>query len=188
MRDEDPVYATAVVSLGQRVRGLVESRPRREVLIASAAVFVAGAIAMHVEWLIGHFLGMLALLFGMVLVVSAGVGLGAAARWPALSKPALIVGGVLGFVVMVWIGSKRVEVQAWESRAGVDYVDRFSGWGRTIYYRTMVHPDGTRGSGGMSASGKPHGEWYVQDGGRSGKVWFWFGDEITEGEWHLRNK
>ena len=53
------------------------------------------------------------------------------------------------------------------------------------------------GEGPMSASGKPHGEWENQDlragwwdlpGRGESKTWYWYGEEITEGEWHLRNK
>ena len=45
--------------------------------------------------------------------------------------------------------------------------------------------------GPLSPSGKPHGEW--KNGGTGvgpmeAREWFWYGDQITEGEWHLRNK
>lgn len=45
-------------------------------------------------------------------------------------------------------------------------------------------------SGGLSSSGKYHGEWSYQfnDPPRFETLWYWYGEEITEGEWHLRNQ
>jgi hypothetical protein len=44
--------------------------------------------------------------------------------------------------------------------------------------------------GPLAPSGKPHGEWTVilwkpQD--YSTFLWYWYGDQISEGEWHRLN-
>jgi hypothetical protein len=52
-------------------------------------------------------------------------------------------------------------------------------------------------AGPMAPSGNPHGMWVdtVYDNsealdlvGNSRTAFYWYGDEVSEGEWHLRNK
>ncbi len=46
--------------------------------------------------------------------------------------------------------------------------------------------------GGLTSSGKRHGHWLSfgkgEFQGTELETWYWFDDEISEGEWHLRNK
>jgi len=94
-----------------------------------------------------------------------------------------------------------------ELRCG-GFEDTYRRWGRVHIYRSYSsyepgeYPEGNgfRTKGPMSPSGKPHGEWewYSCDQKRlgqdefdrykSGRTWYWYGDKITEGEWHLRNR
>ncbi|MCE9526745.1 MAG: hypothetical protein K8R36_11905 [Planctomycetales bacterium] len=59
----------------------------------------------------------------------------------------------------------------------IDVVDADGKWTQTL-------------SGSVSASGKPHGEWHtlsMRDFSTQSS-WFWYGEEISEGEWHLRDR
>lgn len=45
--------------------------------------------------------------------------------------------------------------------------------------------------GGFSESGKRHGQWIrvsAADAYIPQSDWFWYGEQVSEGEWHLRNK
>lgn len=183
MQTAEPILATTVPTLVDRGKAWALGRSRKEVAIAAAAVFMCGAVAMNIEFLLGYSFGPLSLLAGILLVVLAGVLLGAVARWPRIWKPGLICGGVLGFVVMIWLGTKRVTIERWTSDSGTRIVDRFYGWGHTPYWESL-DSDNFFSSGPLSPSGKRHGEW--TSSGR--RRWYWYGDEISEGEWHLRNK
>ena len=82
----------------------------------------------------------------------------------------------------------------------VSYTDYYTGWGKTHYYREFKHGDLpgsnegglTRSEGGMSETGKPHGKWETSflGTGRFDRhtTWYWYGEVIDEGEWHLRNR
>ena len=85
----------------------------------------------------------------------------------------------------------------------VRYIDTYRRWGRRLVYRELrVIPAGETllsscfkfehcSEGPMSESGKPHGAWTYEerrDGYKMTHLWFWYGEEITEGDWHLRNK
>lgn len=94
-----------------------------------------------------------------------------------------------------------------------DYYRRFRG--HSLFYRRYGDPDSPGGmeyrEGPFSDTGKSHGKWmhvkkvgdlndaeieYMQSHGfwSDGSTtffrvhWYWYGEEITEGEWHLRNK
>lgn len=60
------------------------------------------------------------------------------------------------------------------------------------FYRDMYiwGKDGTyHAEGGFSETGKQHGRWESYSGDyRTKYEWFWYGEPVTEGEWHLRNK
>jgi hypothetical protein len=78
------------------------------------------------------------------------------------------------------------------------YKDTYRRWGRVLIYKeySFFEP-GEFGAfawaEGPVSRGNIHGEWkwFEQDGSggyeERGK-WYWYGDEITEGEWHLRNR
>lgn len=65
---------------------------------------------------------------------------------------------------------------------------------RMVYGRSLQVADGvsTGISGGYSQSGQAHGAWeqftYGPNGSTTERQWYWYGEVISEGEWHLRNK
>jgi hypothetical protein len=90
-----------------------------------------------------------------------------------------------------------------------DYFPRFGSreWPYYREYWLWMEKGCARATGGFTETGKQHGHWhssvigddnpaylrigYEEDGipGWYHKdVWYWYGEEITEGEWHLRNK
>lgn len=56
-------------------------------------------------------------------------------------------------------------------------------------HRWVRFASGGSAEGDFSESGKQHGQWtYVDDDWKVTHTWYWYGEEITEGEWYLRNK
>jgi len=78
----------------------------------------------------------------------------------------------------------------------VTYRDTYTRWRkRLVYRRVSFHaPKGSTlddsAEGPLAGSGKQHGEWnfVYWHPFRAERRWYWYGDEITEGEWHLRDK
>ena len=75
-----------------------------------------------------------------------------------------------------------------------EYVDVYSRWGHVHKTRRMTILDDegklqSMSSGAMSESGKPHGKWHLTlfPSFDSSDSWYWYGEEITEGEWHTRS-
>ena len=112
-------------------------------------------------------------------------------RWTKVYDPTLLT-EVQTEVALPWDGPSQ-------DVSWTEYRDRYRRWGRRLVYRWVASYDGNttedywaafHSQGRMSASGRPHGPWqmncynppYAKD------VWFWYGEEISEGEWHLRNK
>lgn len=137
-------------------------------------------------------------LAGGALLVVWFVGRRLETRWPKMKR--MIRAGVAITVCMTviiwgWFDTYRT---TWTSKTGATITDRYTRWGGRHYYRHLNIPVegsslGISTSGPMSASGKPHGEWEQFDWSKRGsdyhqRVWFWYGDEISEGEWHLRSR
>jgi hypothetical protein len=86
--------------------------------------------------------------------------------------------------------------QFWVSKNGFFYRDSVTRWGDYTFYRSMWKAEKDSyisASGGFSDSGKQHGEWKYETGkslfdNRSYSVWYWYGEELSEGEWHSKNK
>jgi hypothetical protein len=69
-------------------------------------------------------------------------------------------------------------------------VTSFTRWGGTPIYRD-VHLSGRTDTwmhGPVSQTGKAHGKWTSRIGASWKYVWYWYGEQVSEGEWHLRNK
>lgn len=90
-----------------------------------------------------------------------------------------------------------VFVHRWEKQADDGSRLIYYDWKRRgewePYYRDFLksYPDGTHYSteGGFSDSGKQHGEWRSYTSGVGIEhQWYWYGEPISEGEWHLRSK
>ena len=79
------------------------------------------------------------------------------------------------------------------------YRDTHKRWSGRITYRVLTMCTGTSFKerltpdsfeGPLSPSGKPHGHWVQTTWSPYQRTdeWYWYGEKITEGEWHLRNK
>ena len=77
--------------------------------------------------------------------------------------------------------------------------DTYKTWGGQHVYRSIFDysKDDASGvrwrstSGGMAGTGKPHGKWvtvYYNPEFKITTQFYWYGEEISEGEWHLRNR
>lgn len=133
-------------------------------------------------------------LFCIPLAVAAAL----VARLPEGTRPYVIVGGIATAFLLVFLWG-RVDrySEHWVDDEGPGRAS-FTDWrwrsGGDIYYRAAWVSDDNGLSyiaeGPMSASHKQHGEWdyeFFGDEHRSEKKWYWYGERITEGEWHLRN-
>lgn len=105
---------------------------------------------------------------------------------------ALIVASAAFIGGVVWYASNDLVTDNW-SNEQIEYSDRVLRFGRIIRTRSMVtHNEAgekaAQWSGEMSESGKPHGKWHITyfPSYDSRDLWFWYGEEITEGEWHTR--
>ena len=88
-------------------------------------------------------------------------------------------------------------VETWISEdGGSSYTDTYSKWRGTFLHRSVTATDSEDNlisicSGPMSASGKPHGEWKMsifQPEYATRQQFYWYGDQISEGDWHLQSK
>jgi hypothetical protein len=78
--------------------------------------------------------------------------------------------------------------------ARTEYRDSYWRRGRTPYYRYCnsydKHECSITMQGPMAGQTKPHGEWTTilwKDDVRQTRNWRWYGETISEGEWHLRS-
>lgn len=138
-------------------------------------------------------------------------------KWsaPAVTLFALVIYGSLDCYEIrwstIWDDEKFDYVKTAEpisffdqpGRPYLNYFDTCKRWSGEITYRKMHAYEGDNVEilmtlsmqGPMSASGKPHGHWKQLSGTPSDwstykteNKWFWYGEEISEGEWHTRNK
>lgn len=102
---------------------------------------------------------------------------------------------------MLW-GRFDYSIHTWKSSEPSPYKEiEFTDYAKRSDYRpfwrharfTTKDGDWITQEGPMTETGKLHGQWTVID--ISGPVeewtrheWYWYGEQITEGEWHLRNK
>jgi hypothetical protein len=107
------------------------------------------------------------------------------AAWPKGSRCLHVLLPVA--VVFSWGNLDRYETRGKNKEQDL-LIDTYTRWGGTQTYRWILFKDAGSMRGPMTASGKPHGEWEHFTGLRVDHVWYWYGQEITEGEWHLRNK
>lgn len=118
-------------------------------------------------------------------------------RWPAHARRASWGAAAVGLGIIVFLGWFDRYDERWTNDRGIHYTDthgRFSSrWrcrriigGPNSYFRSMHGP--------MTESGRTHGQWTYWSKDSSGpnlgfsETWYWYGEKITEGEWHLRNK
>lgn len=78
------------------------------------------------------------------------------------------------------------------------YRDIYTRWTGRILHRSMSYYAGDGSmlpildqSGPMSPGWNPHGEWVMQyyaPSFKNERSWYWYGENISEGEWYLRSK
>jgi len=86
------------------------------------------------------------------------------------------------------------------------YIDRYRRWDDSIVHREIrFYPAGSfydwpwptiETYGPMTRSGKRHGHWVIRRYDEKDVLllrevvdeWFWYGEPVSEGEWHLRNR
>ena len=95
---------------------------------------------------------------------------------------------------------ERVQTEDWQHASGKDSATIFSDtcrvFGRQLIHRDMTHFDEKghldwEAGGPMSESGKPHGHWTTtlwEPRLNWTDQWYWYGEEVSEGQWHLRNR
>ncbi|MBR9800254.1 hypothetical protein GYB59_00510 [bacterium] len=108
-----------------------------------------------------------------------------------------------GFVMLIFWGSRDTYTVSW-ARNRAAYTDKINRWTGRIAWREVVSYQTETGaitrnfqeiqsihSGPMSGHDSPHGAWhylYVHPSVDSGYQFYWYGDQVSEGEWNLRNK
>lgn len=128
----------------------------------------------------------------------------ASARWPRFRVLFRGTAIVAPFLAAFFWGRVDTYRHEWAKDDGtadnpnwIDVVDTRYRWSdRLIYQKIIFHRDGDykerfEVEGPLSPSGKRHGEWkthfwdwHLKDTSQ----FYWYGDEISEGEWHLRNR
>lgn len=171
-----------------------ESQQSNRVLSHTAdTIYVLRKLSPYGLWLVGFMLIVGAaehnwlIWLGSLLIGTGAVIL--ARQWTG-PKVSLVVGVSFGAAVlflMLWYGT-------YEARWSKDefyYFDTYSRWnGRHIHRRMRAEqPNGiVRTEGYLSPSGKLHGPWKTTGPNFESHVeHYWYGEPITEGEWHLRN-
>jgi hypothetical protein len=113
-----------------------------------------------------------------------------------LSRPKLRVWAVVGMgtatlAAFFWVRNTGEFFRIWKNDSGVEFFDTFS---RADPYHpihrhmTCYSPAFFYCRGPMAGETKPHGMWYERYGSdpTDHRVWYWYGEQISEGEWHLR--
>ena len=128
--------------------------------------------------------------------------------WPRWALPVTIL--TTGLVLYAW-GSSDTIKDRW-IKGSTRYSDtrqRWSGRLRARHFAVYDSPEALQSSDGvlfsevramywghgpMAGTGKPHGQWECGTPGPSRfesnvrTVFYWYGEAISEGEWHLRNR
>ncbi|HZZ28448.1 MAG TPA: hypothetical protein VFE46_10645 [Pirellulales bacterium] len=110
---------------------------------------------------------------------------------------------VLTVVTLFWWAAHDTYVDRWTSKDDTDYADTYKHWSGDFIYRRTSHfhkGDSTflnesyfwSSEGPMAGTGKPHGHWITEKLGDNTPYhkdeFYWYGEEISEGQWYMRNK
>jgi hypothetical protein len=118
-------------------------------------------------------------------------------RWPSWTRRATWGALSAGVALLVLFGWLDRYDERWTGDRGIRFIDTYgrftSRWnhrwvfgGAESYFSSMHGP--------MTGSWKKHGEWTYLAKEKSPptygliRTWYWYGEKISEGEWHLRNK
>lgn len=100
----------------------------------------------------------------------------------------ICAGIAIGFSIGIWRHQTATYRDRW-SKGDVLYSDKYNRHEEIVY--RFWSEDGTRSEGPMTSTHKPHGYWetvHIGDSIIELDRWYWYGDEVSEGEWNLRNK
>ncbi len=133
--------------------------------------------------------------YGSLAIACWGIGLLVRRRLGG-HKTTVTIGTLCLMVATLWLGGKyETFTHHWMAGDRTFYLDTYTRLGLpTLVYREVFNLSGGGSAcGPIAGSGKLHGEWtYYGVFHTSGNIiehrWYWYGKEITEGEWHLRTK
>ena len=121
-------------------------------------------------------------------------------RYLPLSKKLAAFAGTTAAIIAWVLYANWLDTydQRWSQARGpseVSYVDSYHRGAELPYFRRIASDDDGerfRASGGMAGEGKPHGRWVEYSFGKGLSfehrvVFYWYGEEIAEGKWHLRD-
>lgn len=137
-------------------------------------------------WVLAHYVALVVASLNLLLLAAQFVG----DRWERAERPAKWSAWALTvLVVLLWIRFDWYP-QKWTNANGYKFKDLHHRWSGDIYYREFHTFDGgfLQAEGPMTASEKPHGHWRFMTLEKTDHVWFWYGQPVEEGEWHLRER
>ena len=114
------------------------------------------------------------------------------AKIDPVTRNVSLVAFVLGSAIVLYVISQQTKTETWTD-GNYEFRDTRNRWTGRIQHRSIcTYQDGKLESmfdGPMTESGKPHGEWSIIGGSVPpfSKKYYWYGEEISEGEWASRN-
>jgi len=131
-----------------------------------------------------------ALNYAAQLVFFAIVGLFLRRRFPPWKVAMTWATGVAAAAaLLLHAGTDHYELHK-ENEKGFHVWQTFHRFSGRPYRARSLSPEGFEMWGGVAESGNPHGPWqgYNRADGRRAHYWCWYGEVVSEGEWHLRNR
>ncbi len=128
------------------------------------------------------------LFLGVRLIAVAVIG-----QWWPEPRSMWVGFGLAIAALFMWAPFDRYD-HHWSSRSGADYVDTTTRFTSRVVYRHVDHNDSDDWSSYGPMAGdpsKPHGRWHdhwSKPSWGSRDHWYWYGDQISQGEWELRNR
>lgn len=133
--------------------------------------------------------------YALLVLVLVGIYLVFVNTWSAYKKAIKIAGFVFGLSIVSLYATKYDSFKSrWTDKDGDKFIDTYKRWGHDLVYRSVIFKDDSGFCHGpMKGEGHPkqHGKWtclgkWFRDGLEY--TFYWYGEEVSEGEWNLRNK
>lgn len=111
-------------------------------------------------------------------------------KWREFRKWIMIGGSIAGVFLVVLYSQNDYYESRWTNVQGTNYVDTYHRFSGQLVNRWVFFKDGRSSHGPMAGEGKskPHGKWTSLTNGEIEYTFYWYGERVSEGEWHLRNK
>lgn len=179
-----PPEAKAEEDIAPRSRWVI-LKSAKIMTVVTVTVFLVAGVA-----IVGDLLpaDILLLLFAIGMAVyTAGL------RFPSRRRLSRWCTAVVGILVFTAFFRFDTYTNYWTSENGMSYADTKQRYTGKIVYRRIwkFTPSYTSADGPIIQTGvdlKVHGHWSFLDRDfQREDRWYWYGEEITEGEWHLRN-